>query len=397
MANSYSASVSFNCPTLVGREREYIAEVLDGRHASGNGPFTGRVQAQLRDLLHGGHVLLTTSCSSALEMAAILAEVEPGDEVILPSYTFTSTANAIVLRGATPVFVDIRRDTFNLDETLVEAAITARTKAVMVVHYAGVGCEMDTIMAIARKHGLKVIEDAAQALCATWRDEPLGRHGDLSAFSFHETKNIICGEGGALVVNEPCFVDRSEIIWEKGTNRVQFKRGQVSKYNWVDIGGSYLPGELTAAFLLAQLEKAKEATTARLALWQRYSERLAHLEQDGLCVLPHPPAHCGHNGHIFYMLSPSAGEREAWLKALTARGVYAVSHYVPLHSAPAGRRYGRAVGNLAVTDDVASRLIRLPLHLRLTADEQDYVIAEIEKVARSGAASPIGWEPSRSV
>lgn len=383
MADSSKSPVAFNLPSLLGRERDYIGEVLGGTHASGNGPFTARAQNQLRELLQGGHALLTTSCSTALEMATILAKVGPGDEVILPSYTFTSTANAIVLRGATPVFVDIRRDTLNLDESRVEAAITPRTKAIMVVHYAGVGCEMDAIASIASRHGLTVIEDAAQALCATWKGEPLGRQGNLAAFSFHETKNIIAGEGGALIVNDESLVDRAEIVWEKGTNRLQFKRGMVSKYNWVDIGGSYLPGELTAAFLLAQLEKAAEATRVRLELWRRYAEGLAVLEEEGLCVLPHPPPHCGHNGHIFYLLAPSAELRDAWLRALNAQGVNAVSHYVPLHSAPAGLRFGRVEGPLAVTDDIASRLIRLPLHMRLGKTEQEHVIDMTRRVACS--------------
>src|SRR5215475_11191539 len=252
-------SIPFNLPTLLGREAEYINDVLMGNHAAGNGRFTELAQAELRRMLGGGRILLTTSCSTALEMAAILCNVGPGDEVIMPSYTFTSTANAIALRGATPVFVDIRPDTLNIDEELIEQAVTSRTKAITVVHYAGVGCEMDSILATAAKHNLIVVEDAAQAICANWRGEPLGRQGALSAFSFHETKNIISGEGGALVVNRDELIERAEIIWEKGTNRLRFARGEVSKYEWVDIGGSYLPSELTAAFLYAQLQNAQSA------------------------------------------------------------------------------------------------------------------------------------------
>ena len=374
MTDSRSRNMPFNLPTLIGREVEYINEVLAGDHASGNGRFTELAQSELERMLEGGKALLTTSCSTALEMAAILSGIGPGDEVILPSYTFTSTANAIVLRGATPVFVDVRMDTLNIDERLIEAAVTPRTKAISVVHYAGVGCEMDSILATADRHGLVVVEDAAQALCATWRGEPLGRQGALSAFSFHETKNVISGEGGALIVNREDLIERAEIIWEKGTNRVKFKRGETSKYNWVDIGGSYLPSELTAAFLYAQLQKAGDATQRRLVLWRRYWEAFSTLEAEGHCTRPYCPPHCVHNGHIFYLMAPSTADRERWIAGFRTVGINAPFHYVPLHSAPAGRRFGRMAGPLSVTDDIASRLIRLPLHLQLSESQQDYVI-----------------------
>jgi dTDP-4-amino-4,6-dideoxygalactose transaminase len=369
-------SAPFNLPALIGREAEYISEVLAGDHASGNGRFTELAQAELHRMLGGGLVLLTTSCTTALEMAAILSDLGPGDEVIMPSYTFTSTANAVVLRGATPVFVDIRPDTLNIDEQLIEQAITPHTKAITVVHYAGVGCEMDSILATAEKHNLIVVEDAAQAICATWRGQPLGRQGALSAFSFHETKNIISGEGGALVVNRDALAERSEIIWEKGTNRVRFKRGEVSKYQWVDLGGSYLPSELTAAFLYGQLQNAEKAIRIRLALWERYYTAFEDSENRGACRRPSCPPHCKHNGHIFYLLAPTGEARQRWLAEFRTVGINAPFHYVPLHSAPAGLRFGRTAGALDVTDSVASRLIRLPLHLHLSEAQQDYIIEQ---------------------
>jgi len=371
---AHSGGAPFNLPALIGKELEYIKEALTGEQASGNGRFTELAQRELGRLLDGGRALLTTSCSTALEMAAILSGIGPGDEVIMPSYTFTSTANAVVLRGATPVFVDIRDDTLNIDERLIEAAVTPRTRAITVVHYAGVGCEMDAVLAIAARHRLVVVEDAAQAICARWRGQPLGRQGAMSAFSFHETKNIISGEGGALVVNSDALFERAEIIWEKGTNRVKFKRGEISRYNWIDVGGSYLPSELTAAFLYAQLQHAETAIATRLGLWRRYNEAFADAERRGLCRRPYCPPHCTHNGHIFYLLAPTAEHRVRWLAGFREAGINAPFHYVPLHSAPAGRRFGRASGELAVTDSVSSRLIRLPLHLRLSAAQQDYII-----------------------
>jgi dTDP-4-amino-4,6-dideoxygalactose transaminase len=325
-------------------------------------------------------VLLTHSATGALEMAAILAGIGPGDEVIMPSFTFCSTANAVVLRGGVPVFVDIRVDTLNIDEAAIEAAITPRTRAISVVHYAGVAAQMDAIMEIAERHALVVMEDAAQGLHADFRGQPLGTFGALSAFSFHETKNLISGEGGALVINDPALAERAEIIWEKGTNRAQFQRGEVARYTWVDIGSSFLPSELTAAFLYAQLEAGEEVTARRMTAWQRYHAALAPLEADGLLRRPRVPQECGHNAHIYFVLAPDAAHRDAALKALAAEGVNAVMHYVPLHSAPAGLRYGRAAGPLPVTDDLSARLIRLPLHPRITPEEQAAVVAALGRV-----------------
>ena len=377
--------VAFNIPTELGRELEYIQDAIGQRKISGNGKYTQLSQNYLSETVGGSAAFLTTSCSAALEMSTILASLKVGDEVILPSYTFSSTANAIVLRGATPVFIDIRPDTLNIDEQLIESAITPQTKAIMVVHYAGVSCEMDQISAIARKHGLLVIEDAAQALHARYNDKPLGGLGDLGAFSFHETKNIISGEGGALLVNNPELVDRAEIVWEKGTNRVRFQRGLVDFYNWVDVGSSFLPSEITAAFLFAQLEGSTRATEQRLELWQIYARELAFLEQSEKLHLPHPPQHCEHNGHIYYVMAPDAAKRADWLKKFDAREINAVSHYVPLHSSPAGQKFGRTCGSVQVTDDLANRIIRLPLHLQVSADEQARVIQTVCDIAMDRA------------
>jgi dTDP-4-amino-4,6-dideoxygalactose transaminase len=383
MSKEARQPIAFNEPTLLGNEVDYIRQVLEGDHASGNGRFTALAQAEIERQLGGGHVLLTTSCTSALEMAAILAGVEPGDEVIMPSFTFTSAANAVVLRGAKPVFIDIRPDTLNIDEGLIKAAITPKTKAITVMHYAGVGCEMDQITEIADANNLVVVEDAAQAFGAFWRGQPLGRQGALSAFSFHETKNIIAGEGGALVVNKPNLVDRAEIIWEKGTNRVKFKRGEVSRYNWVDVGGSYLPSELTAAFLYAQLQQAALATERRLKLWQRYYDAFKSFADADCLSIPQWPSHTAHNGHIFYLLAPTAEHRKRWLTQLSINQINAPFHYVPLHSSPAGRRFGRVQSDMTVTDNVSSRLFRLPLHLRLTHEVQDIIIEETHKLINS--------------
>ncbi len=374
------AAVSFNRPTLVGQEFAYIREALERLQLSGNGHFTRRCQALIESQLGGGRVLLTHSCTAALEMAAMLAEVGPGDEVIMPSFTFTSTANAVVLRGGVPVFIDIRPDTLNLDETLIEAAITPRTRAIYVVHYAGVGAAMDSIMAIARRHRLVVLEDAAQGMHAAWKGRPLGSFGAFAAFSYHETKNVIAGEGGALVVNDSEAAARAEIIWEKGTNRAQFQRGEVSKYTWVDIGSSYLPSEITAAFLLAQLESGPAITAARLAAWDGYHAALEPLERAERLRRPVIPPECKHNGHIYHVLVPDAATRERALAALAARGVNAVMHYVPLHSSPAGRRLGRTDGPLPRTDELSARLIRLPLHPQLDAAAQHAVIEALDEV-----------------
>ncbi|MGG5818215.1 dTDP-4-amino-4,6-dideoxygalactose transaminase [Falsiroseomonas sp. HW251] len=377
-----SDRVPFNAPTLAGKEFDYIRQALERRHLAGNGHFSKACHGLISDFTGGGRALLTHSCTAGLEMAALLCDLGPGDEVLMPSFTFASTANAVVLRGAVPVFVDIRPDTLNIDETLLEAAVTPRTRAVCVVHYAGVACDMEAISAFARRYGLLVIEDAAQALHATWKGRPLGGFGDFAALSFHETKNVIAGEGGALVVNNPRFALRAEIIWEKGTNRAQFYRGEISRYTWVDLGSSFLPSEVTAAFLLAQLEQSREITRARLQSWNRYHAALAPLEQAGRLRRPLVPAEAGHNGHIYYVLARSAPAREAMLARLGELGVSAVIHYVPLHSAPAGLRFARTPAPMPVTDDVAARLVRLPMHLALTEADVDRVVAALGDATR---------------
>jgi len=348
---------------MTGRELEYIAEAHAKGHLSGDGLFTKRCHAWLEQTTGTRRALLTHSCTAALEMSALLLDLVPGDEVIMPSFTFVSTANAFVLRGAVPVFVDIRADTLNLDENLIEAAITPKTRAICVVHYAGVGCEMDAIGAIAARHGLAVVEDAAQGVLSTYCGKPLGTIGELGALSFHETKNVISGEGGALLVNDERFVERAEIVREKGTNRSQFFRGQVDKYTWVDVGSSYLPSEILAAFLAAQLEDAERITAARLAIWDRYHATLKPYEARGLLRRPIVPEHCTHNAHMYYVLLRDLETRTRFIAMLRETGVHPVFHYVPLHSAPAGRRYGRASGELAITDRTSDCLVRLPLWL----------------------------------
>ncbi len=354
-------TIGFNRPAITGRELLYVTQALEQAHISGDGAFTHRCQALLAAMTGASAVLLTHSCTAALELAARLCALAPGDEVILPSFTFSSTANAVVLSGGVPVFVDIRADTLNLDETLIEAAITGRTRAIFPVHYAGVGCEMDAIMALAARRGLMVVEDAAQALLARHRGRPLGGIGQLGALSFHETKNLISGEGGALLVNDPALLRRAEIIREKGTNRSAFFRGEVDKYTWVDLGSSYLPSDMIAAFLLAQLEQAEPLLAARRAMWAAYHEGFAGLERAGRLRRPVVPADCAHNAHLYYLLLPDLAARTALIASLRARGIQAPFHYVPLHSSPAGRRFGRSAGTLAVTESVADRLVRLPL------------------------------------
>lgn len=357
--------IPFNRPYAVGKEMAYISQAQANGQLAGDGPFTRQCHSWLEQYAGGGKALLTHSCTAALEMAAILAEVESGDEVIMPSYTFVSTANAFVLRGAVPVFVDVRPDTLNLDERRIEAAITPRTRAVVPVHYAGVSCAMDVILEIAGRHGLTVIEDAAQGIMSTYRGRPLGSLGHLGAFSFHETKNVIAGEGGALLVNDPAVAARAEIIREKGTNRSQFFRGQVDKYTWVDVGSSFLPGELVAAYLAAQLEQADAITARRLALWGRYHEAFETLEREGILRRPVIAGGCTHNAHMYYLLLHDLKERTAFIAHMAARDIQCVFHYVPLHTSPYGRRVGRASGAMAVTDDVADRLVRLPVWLGL--------------------------------
>jgi len=355
--------IPFNKPYMTGCELVYIGQAHTNYHLSGDGEFTKKCNAWL-ELQSGCYkALMTHSCTAALEMAAILADIQPGDEVIMPSYTFVSTANAFVLRGGVPVFVDIRPDTLNIDETLIEAAITQRTKAIVPVHYAGVGCEMDTIMEIAHLHGLLVIEDAAQGIMSTYKGRPLGSIGHMGAYSFHETKNIISGEGGALLVNDDRFVERAEIIREKGTNRSQFFRGQVDKYTWVDIGSSYLPGEITAAFLWAQMEEAESITTRRLAIWGQYHAALELLEVAGKLRRPIVPLTCQHNAHMYYVLLDSLETRTRVIDGLKDLGINTVFHYVPLHSASAGQKFGRTCGLMTNTEVLSEQLLRLPLWL----------------------------------
>jgi len=380
--------IPFNRPYLTGRELSCIAQAQFGGVLSGDGPFTKRCHALIEERTECRRALLTHSCTAALEMAALLIDVGPGDEVIMPSYTFVSTANAFVLRGATPVFVDIREDTLNLDERLVEAAITPRTRAIAPVHYAGVACEMDAIMAIARRHGLRVVEDAAQGVAAGYKGRALGTLGDLGAFSFHETKNVIAGEGGCLLVNDAKLVSRAEIIREKGTDRSRFFRGEVDKYSWQEVGSSYLPGDMVAAFLLPQLEEADRITAARLAIWRRYHDLLAPLEARGLIRRPIVPSVCEHNAHMYYVLLPNGLDRQQVLRTMKERGIGAIFHYVPLHSSPGGIRYGRAHGELPVTDSVADRLIRLPMWLGLTVDQQRRVVQALSLAIADAEGSP---------
>ena len=374
-----NTSIPFNRPPLNGRELEYITQALEARHLSGDGPFTKMCHEWLERTLVTPAALLTHSCTAALEMSMLLDDLVPGDEVIMPSFTFVSTANAVALRGAVPVFIDIRPDTLNLDEKLIEAAITPRTRAIMVVHYAGVSAEMDTILEIARRHSLLVVEDAAQGLLAFYKGRALGTIGDLGCISFHETKNVVSGEGGALLINNEKLKLRAEIIREKGTNRSQFFRGQVDKYTWVDLGSSFLPSEILAAMLFAQLECAQIITDERLAAWNRYHSSFAALEAAGHVRRPTVPPECQHNGHLYYLLANSLNERTEMLAFLKARGIASVFHYVPLHSAPAGLKYGRTQGSLKLTDDLSDRLFRLPLWSGLDAAQVDQVTAAVHE------------------
>ena len=381
--------VPFNHPAVVGRELANLREALDQAHLSGDGTFTRRSHELLREAVGGARVLLTHSCTGALEMAAMLADVGPGDEVIMPSFTFVSTANAFALRGATCVFVDVRPDTLNLDESLVAEAVTPRTRAIVPVHYAGVACEMDTLLEIARRDELLVIEDAAQGFGATYRGRPLGAIGQLGALSFHATKNVVSGEGGALVVGDGRFSTRAEILREKGTNRSSFFRGEVDKYTWVDVGSSYLPSELVAAFLAAQLEHWRDITRRRQAIWQTYHEGFAELEAAGVVRRPIVPAECEHNGHLYYLLLPSLDVRTRVLEALKAQGIHAVFHYVPLDTAPAARRFARTHGTLTVTHDIADRLVRLPLWLGVEDEQPRIIDTIVQTVLQEAAVSQV--------
>ncbi len=372
--------IPFNKPTAVGAELANIADALARGHLSGDGYYTRRCQTWLEQRLGCKRALLTHSCTGALEMSAMLCDLAPGDEVIMPSYTFVSTANAFALRGAVPVFVDVRADTVNIDERLIEAAITPRSRAIAVVHYAGVACEMDAIMDIAKRHNLLVVEDAAQALLATYKGRNLGTIGNLGCISFHETKNLISGEGGALLINDERMIERAEIVREKGTNRSRFLRGEVDKYTWVDIGSSFLPSELVAAFLEAQLAHGDEVIARRRAIWARYYAGLSELAASGVFALPREayPDRVA-NAHIFYVLPESLAMRMALAAHLKAHDMLSVSHYVPLHSSPGGMRWGRASGRFPVTDDLSARLLRLPIYYGITDAEVDAVIDAVKE------------------
>jgi dTDP-4-amino-4,6-dideoxygalactose transaminase len=358
--------IPFNRPTIAGKELDYVREAIERGQLAGNGYFTQRCHDWLRSYFGAPAVLLTHSCTAALEMAAILMGISPGDEVIMPSFTFVSTANAVVLRGGVPVFVDIRPDTLNLAEKRVGDAITSRTKAIFVVHYAGVPAEMETLTSIAKLHGLRIVEDAAQALGSSYRGQKAGSLGRLATFSFHETKNVISGEGGALVINDPTLVEQAEIVWEKGTNRQRFFRGQVDKYTWVEVGSSFLAGELVASFLLGQLEKVSAIQSDRMASWRTYDRAMQAFSNRGLQT-PSIPETCDHNGHLYYIILPSAELREQFIASMKADGIMTPFHYVPLHSSPAGLRFGRTSGPLTYTNDLSARLVRLPLYPRMAA------------------------------
>jgi dTDP-4-amino-4,6-dideoxygalactose transaminase len=364
----------FNRPAVTGRELDYMRAALASGHISGDGSFSERCHRLLAELTGGHRVFLTTSCTHALEIAMLLLDLQPGDEVICPAFTFVSTANAIALRGATPVFVDVRPDTLNLDERRLAAAVTPRTRAIMVVHYAGVGCEMDAVLHVAEPHGLMVVEDNAHGLFGHYKERKLGSFGAVSALSFHETKNVTCGEGGAIVVNDPRYVDRVEILREKGTNRSRFFRGQVDRYTWVDVGSSYLPSDLLAAYLLAQLESADRIQARRHALWSRYATDLADWAATEAVRLPVVPEHCAHPAHIFYLLLASLEARTAFIAHLRAHNILGLFHYQPLHLSDMGRRFGGRAGQCPVTEQVADRLVRLPLFFQMTDEEQRAVI-----------------------
>lgn len=371
--------INFNVPPFTGREMEYMRKAVENEKICGDGEFTRECSRWIEKRTGTAKSLLTTSCTHALEMAALLADIKEGDEVIMPSYTFVSTADAFVLRGATAVFVDIRKDTMNIDENLIEAAITERTKAIAVVHYAGVGCEMDKIMDIARRYGLMVVEDAAQGIMASYKGKALGTIGDFGCFSFHETKNYSMGEGGALLIRDEKYVERAEIYREKGTDRSKFFRGQVDKYRWVNYGSSYLPSDMNAAYLYAQLEMADEINDIRLARWERYYENLKPLQEAGKIELPVIPEGCIHNGHMFYVKAKDLEERTKLIGFLKENGILSVFHYVPLHSAPAGMKYGRFHGEDRYTTRESDRILRLPMFYKLTEEEVDYISSKVKE------------------
>lgn len=366
--------IPFNKPPYVETEEQYIAEAIQSNKISGDGAFTKKCQQWIEEGAKTKKALLTTSATAALEMSALLCDIKQGDEVIMPSYTFVSTANAFVLHGAAVVFIDIRPDTMNMDETLIEEAVTDKTKVIVPVHYAGVACEMDTIMSIAEKHNLKVVEDAAQGCMATYKGKMLGAIGHLGCYSFHETKNYSMGEGGALLINKPEYMDMAEIIREKGTNRNQFFRGEVDKYSWVEKGSSYLPSDINAAYLWAQLEQAEKINEMRLKAWKQYYSGLKELQDKGYIELPYIPSECEHNGHMFYIKTQDLNTRTKLLEYLKTNGIYAVFHYVPLHSSKGGQQYGRFYGNDRYTTKESDRLLRLPMYYGLSSEEIGYII-----------------------
>lgn len=370
--------INFNIPPLVGEETKYIHDAINSHKISGDGKYTKMCSELLEKMTSSPRVLLTTSCTHATEMAALLADIKEGDEVIMPSYTFVSTANAFVLRGAKPVFVDIRPDTMNIDENLIENAITEKTKAIVPVHYAGVACEMDTIMNIARDNNLIVVEDAAQGVYATYKGQALGTIGDYGCYSFHETKNYSMGEGGALLIKDSAKTEDAEIIREKGTNRSKFWRGEIDKYTWVNYGSSYLPSDINAAYLYAQLQKADEINKARLRVWDTYYKNLSKLQEEGKIGLPNIPNGCEHNAHMFYIKAKDIEERSALIQFLKENDINSVFHYVPLHSSPAGKRYGRFAGEDRFTTKESERLLRLPMYYGLELDKAEYVCERIK-------------------
>lgn len=369
--------IPFNRVFIAGRELEYLSEAIANGHVSGDGPFTRRTQARLEQITGARKALLTTSCTHALEMAALLLDIGPGDEVIVPSFTFVSTANAFALRGATPVFVDIRPDTLNLDERLVERAITDRTRAIVPVHYAGVACEIDALQALASGRDITIVEDNAHGLFGAYRGRPLGSFGAMATLSFHETKNVTCGEGGALLLNDERLIERAEILREKGTDRSRFFRGQVDKYTWCDLGSSYVPSDMLAGFLLGQLEAADRIQARRRAIWETYNAGLGEWAAATGTRLPVVPDHCTQAYHMFYLLLPSLDMRQALIAHLRAQGIMSVFHYLPLHLSSMGQRFGGRRGDCPVTEDVSDRLLRLPLHGHLTDADLDRIVSAI--------------------
>lgn len=371
--------INFNVPPFTGREMDYIRQAVENQKICGDGEFTKKCNEWIERKTGTAKCLLTTSCTHATELTALLADIKEGDEVIMPSYTFVSTADAFVLRGAKAVFVDIRPDTMNIDETLLEEAITERTRAIVPVHYAGVACEMDTIMDIARRHNLLVIEDAAQGIMASYKGKALGTIGDMGCFSFHETKNFSMGEGGALLLRDEKYIEDAEIFREKGTDRSKYYRGQVDKYRWMNYGSSYLPSDMNAAYLWAQLERADEITAARLARWHQYNELLQPLKERGILELPTIPEGCVHNAHMYYAKAKDLQERTALIDFLMQNGIHSVFHYVPLHSAPAGIRFGRFHGEDKYTTKESERLFRLPMFYTLKEEEVDYIVSKVKE------------------